>query len=68
MIGTTYPDRDFAAARAQAVMLGVALYRQEDEHGYQYFIATRGHQTEVFDTLPGFLEWLDKLERRHGTR
>lgn len=64
MIGTTYPDKDFATARTHAAMAGVELHRQDDDRGCEVFIATRGPLTKCFDTLAGFLEWLGKVEAR----
>ena len=64
MIGTTYPDKDFATARAHAAMQGVSLTRQDDDRGCEILIATRGPLTKCFDTLAGFLEWLAKVEGR----
>lgn len=59
---TTYPDKDFATARARAAMLGVELHRQDDDHGNEVFIATRGPLTKCFDTLAALLVWIAHAE------
>lgn len=64
MIGTTYPDKDFATARATAALHGIVLERIEDDRGAEIFIASRSALCRNFDTLAGFLEWLARVEAR----
>jgi len=64
MIGTQYPDKDFATARATAALHGITLERIEDDRGTELFIASRSALCRNFDTLAGFMEWLERQEAR----
>jgi len=66
MTSTTRPDSDYVDARARAALLGVQLYRQQDEFDSEIFIGVRGMVTRHFGTLAEFLEWLERLEMRQA--
>jgi hypothetical protein len=55
---------DYASARARAALRGIALHRQPDEYGEDFFFAVQGVLTRQFDTLAAFLEWLGRIETR----
>jgi hypothetical protein len=67
---TTYPDKDYATARARAALAGVELCVEEEYFTRQVYHATRGMASYTFPTLGKFLAWLDRVEtrgQRYGT-
>ena len=64
MIGTSYPDKDLATARAMAALQCIALERIENDRGVEEFVATRGPLTRQFDCLASFNSWLVRVEAR----